>query len=143
MAGNQRFGMADGETFPYFERMNDCKAVKDVDSETGEFVLTAAHFMAMATVHGMHTIPDGQGKVHYMKPGEWVCLDGTYDSWVPLDAEPLSNQICRVSLTQRERDRREAARLRMVEIYKQSPLYRARAEKNPTYWDTFHPGGLL
>jgi hypothetical protein len=108
-----------------------------------EYVLTADNFMAMATIDGMHVIPEGKGNVHHMKPGQWVLLDGKYDSWVPLDDEPLSSQIQRVTLTERERQRRENERLRRVEVYKTSPLYRARAEKNPTYWDTFHPGGLL
>lgn len=113
------------------------------DPELGGRPLNQEHFTALASIHGLHAIPEGKGHVHYMILGGWVRLDGKYDSWVPLQDEPLSDQIRRVTLTERERERRESVRLEHVEIYKRSPLYSARAEEDPSYWDNFHPGGLL
>ncbi|MCD6673759.1 MAG: hypothetical protein LT106_12995 [Burkholderiaceae bacterium] len=117
--------------------------VSELNDDADGRPLTKEHFLALSSIHGLHVIPEGKGKIHYMKPGALVLLDGEYDSWVPLPDEPLSDQIRRVSLTDRERARREAVRLEYVEIYKKSPLYRQRADANPTYWETFHPGGLL
>jgi len=36
----------------------------------------------------------------------------------------------------------ERARLRSVEVFSSSPLYQARAAKDPEYWNTFSVGGV-
>lgn len=36
--------------------------------------------------------------------------------------------------------KQERVRRRLVKVFSSSPLYRARAEKDPTYWDTFSVG---
>jgi len=37
-------------------------------------------------------------------------------------------------------EQREQVRLRLVEAFSSAPLYQARAEKDPEYWNTFYLG---
>jgi hypothetical protein len=43
---------------------------------------------------------------------------------------------------QRLQEQRERVRLRSVAEFASSPLYQARAEKDPTYWDNFLIGAV-
>jgi hypothetical protein len=39
-------------------------------------------------------------------------------------------------------EQRERVRLHCVEVFSSSPLYQARAAKDPTYWDNFSTGRI-
>jgi hypothetical protein len=112
------------------------------DLPAGEGIIGNNHFAVMAAIHGMHTMPEGKETIHRMELGKRIGLDSLYDSWIPLKDEPLGTQCERVYFTDKELRRRERVKLRNIEIYSQSPLYLARAEKDPTYWDNFDAGSI-
>lgn len=104
-------------------------------------ILEQEHFAVMARLHGMHSIPEGKGTIHQMELGKTILLD-EYDSWIPCDQEDFTQQMLRVSLSPQEKARLEQVRLRLVAIYSSSPLYQARAAKDPEYWNKFSVGGV-
>lgn len=115
----------------------------DMDTtECQDRQVTMMHFKIMAAVHGNHAIPDGKGKVYRMTPGGFIQLDSQWDSWIPLKNEGFHDQVLRVSFTQSFLERRERSRQKQIELYKQSPAWRKRWEKNPHYFDDWDPPGV-
>jgi hypothetical protein len=58
---------------------------------------------------------------------------------------PFTGEVTRVLTRQQkasEDAQRERVRLRSVAEFSASPLYQARAAKDPTYWDNFSVGGI-
>lgn len=56
----------------------------------------------------------------------------------PLTGEPLTESEIKAVIEGRAR--RELVRQQCVEAYSKSPLYQARAAKDPDYWKTFSTG---
>ena len=83
---------------------------------------------------------NGEGKLFLMEPGKRIVLDSMEDRWQANEVEEFHDQLLRVSHSPREQERREQVRRRCVEEFSCSPLYRARAAKDPEYWNEFYVG---
>jgi len=66
----------------------------------------------------------------------------TQDSFLVVEEDPLSDSVRVLTVQQKaqEVEQREQVRRRCVEVFSSSPLYQARAAKDPKYWDNFSIG---
>jgi hypothetical protein len=58
---------------------------------------------------------------------------------------PFTGEVSRVLTKQekaKEEEQRERVRVHCVALFSSSPLYQARAAKNPSYWDNFSVGAV-
>jgi hypothetical protein len=56
------------------------------------------------------------------------------------EGDPLTPPDWTLERERQRLEQRERVRRRCVTQYSTSPLYRARAARNPRYWDTFYVG---
>lgn len=56
--------------------------------------------------------------------------------------DPLAENAFPKELRDKWREERKQVRQLCAEEYSSSPLWRARAEKDPDYWNKFSPGGI-
>ena len=86
--------------------------------------------------------PNGKGRLFKMAPGMRVVLDTIEDQWEANDQESFPDQVLRVSKGPALLDHLARVRRRCEEEYSSSPLWRARAAKDPNFWKRFSPGGI-
>ena len=58
------------------------------------------------------------------------------------EGDPLMPKDWNLEKQRHLQEQRERVRLRSVAEFSSSPLYQARAEKDPTYWDNFLIGAV-
>lgn len=75
-----------------------------------------------------------------MQDTTWQDDDSLVEILCPFSGQVI-DRLSRQEIARRE-EQHEQARLRSVAVFSSSPLYQARAAKDPEYWNKFSVGGV-